>query len=168
MGYKPISVQESQSQYIDRMVGLVTLYAAMLQTPPTSVLQGQGVQADQIRAEAKNEVVPGALLLPRLWTWLARLTSNPTLMRQSAAPHILNAILETSGNIAMMAFKKEMTKFRMALGRKCVLPDHGQDPDPIGGTDGEGKAGRVRLALFLEQWQTKGFIAVQGATALEG
>lgn len=150
------------------MVGLVTLYAAMLQIPPTSVMQGQGVHADQIRAEAKNEVVPGALLLPRLWTWLARLISNPILMRQSVAPHILTAILETSGNIAMMAFKKEMVKLRTMLGRKCVEPDQTQDADPLGGTTGEGKAGRVRLSLLLEQWQAKGFIDSHGATPLEG
>lgn len=150
------------------MVGLVTLYAAMLQTPPTSVSHGQGVYADQIRLGAKNEVVPGALLLPRLWTWLARLTSNVILMRQSAAPHILAAILETTGNAAMMAFRKETAKLRTVLWRKCVAPDHGNDQDPIGGTDGEGKAGRVRLALFLEQWESKGTIAVAGALPLEG
>jgi len=159
LGYKAVAA-ETQSQYIERMVGLVTLYAAMLQTPPTSV------QADQIRAGAKDEVVPGALLLPRLWTWLARLTSNAALMRQSAAPHILAAIVETAGDTAMAAFKKEMVKLRVALWKKCVAPDGGNDPDPIGGNEGEGKAGRVRLALLLEQWQTKGSIGIDGAIPL--
>lgn len=150
------------------MVGLVTLYAAMLQTPPTSVTLGQGIQANQICAGAKDEVVPGALLLPRLWTWLARLTSNAALMRQSAAPHILAAILETAGDTAMTAFKKEMVKLRIALWKKCVAPDRGNDPDPIGGAEGEGKAGRVRLALLLEQWQTKGYIGVNGTLPFDG
>lgn len=150
------------------MVGLVALYAAMLQMPPTSVTLGRGVQADQIRAGAKDEVVPGALLLPRLWTWLARLTSNAVLMRQSAAPHMLAAILETAGDTAMAAFKKEMVKLRVVLWKKCVAPDRGNDPDPIGGTEGEGKAGRVRLGLLLEQWQTKGYVGVEGSIPLEG
>src|ERR1700733_1476392 len=102
----------------------------MLQTPPTSL------QADQIRAGAQDEVVPGALLLPRLWTWLARLTSNAALMRQSAAPHILAAILEAAGDTAMAAFKKEMVKLRVMLWKKCIAPDRGNDPDPIGGNEG--------------------------------
>lgn len=157
----------------------------MLQTPPSAITSSPSssfaqpsapsLDPTQILQTATDEVVPGALLLPRIWTWISRLSSNKALMSQSAAPHVLAAILETAGDRAMVCYKGQMAKMCVAIARKCAedeanaaVGNTGGEDGPIGGHEGEGKAGRVRLALFLEKWQTDGKIAPHGIELMEG
>lgn len=143
---------ETTSQYIDRMAGLVYLYAAMLQLPPTSVQPSR----------AKDDIVPGSLLLPRIWTYLSRLISQPYLMSLAPAPHVLAAVLEAAGDVALVVFGKQMAKLSNTIRMKCEMADRG-DPNPIGGSDPEGKAGRVKLMLLVEKWHTEGMLNPKGS-----
>jgi hypothetical protein len=80
-------------------------------------------------------------------------------MRNSVAPHVLAAALETAGDRALEVYGRQMAKIRDALGRKAF-----DTADPIGGSleGGEGRAGRVRLGLMLEQWVMDGYLRPDG------
>ena len=129
------------------MGGLVTLYAAILQTPTQTITSREAAQR-----------IPMYLRFPRFWTWLARLVGNSDLMSDSAAPHILACALETAGDRAMETWGKQMVKLQTTLGRKAFEADG--SVGLLGGE--EGKAGRVRLGLLLDGWQKSGAIRPAG------
>ncbi|KAF9508515.1 hypothetical protein BS47DRAFT_1397742 [Hydnum rufescens UP504] len=147
LGYRPASSGETTPQYIERMGGLVTLYAAILQTP---------IQTTTSREAAQR--IPAYLRFPRFWTWLARLVGNSDLMSDPAASHLLACALETAGDRAMEVWGKQMVKLRAALGRKAFEADG--SVHLLGGE--EGKAGRIRLGLLLDAWQKNGAIHPPG------
>ena len=129
------------------MGGLVTLYAAILQTPTQSTTSREAAQR-----------IPPYLRFSRFWTWIARLVGNSDLMSDSAAPHILACALETAGDRAMETWGRQMHKLRTVLGRKAFEADG--SVGLLGGE--EGKAGRVRLGLLLDGWQKNGAIRPAG------
>ncbi|KAF8751512.1 GLE1-like protein [Rhizoctonia solani] len=61
---------ETTSQYTDRMVGQLALYAAILQTSP-------------MPAHVEPDSVPAQFRLAKLWTWLARVLNSVELLREA-------------------------------------------------------------------------------------
>ncbi|KAF8310476.1 hypothetical protein DL93DRAFT_2157777 [Clavulina sp. PMI_390] len=165
-GYKPATSDETSTQYIDRMVGLLTLYGALLQTSPSPefMAQTQNNPALHYATFAASTVVPGVLLLPRLWTWTARMCNSAELMSHPGAAHILAAVIGTAGNLGMAVYGAQFQKMMICLMEKCEKPElPGGDESPIGGKEGgEGKAGRVRLLLMLQDWQKDGKLNMEG------
>lgn len=148
MGLKSDDSQnDTITQRIDRISGLMMFYAAILQSPLPP-------------AFASNPAaVPYPFQLPRLWTWLARVTNDPGLMRDRASPHVLAAVIEAAGDCAADAWGKQIIKFRRVLGRKALEKD-GDANSLLGGQ--EGSAGRVRLGVILEKWEMQGKIEPKG------
>ncbi|KAF8331480.1 GLE1-like protein [Cantharellus anzutake] len=142
LGRRPESSGETTVQYIERLGGLVTLYAAILQTPYQSNLP-----AEQLHQ------IPTYVRLPRLWTWIIRLVNHPGLMADRAAPVILSCILEATGEVASAMWPRQMAKLRSVLLQKASEPEQ-PGSSLIGGP--EGKAGRVRLKLLMEKWEKDG------------
>jgi len=150
LGQRPESSGETIVQYIERLGGLVTLYAAILQTPYQSTLSVE-----------RLEQIPEYVRLSRLWTWIARLVNHPGLLADRAAPVILSCVLETAGDVAMAMWGKQMAKLQSVLSRKVSEPEEASNT-LIGGPDG--KAGRVRLKLLLEKWLANHELRPEGKT----
>ena len=143
LGYQPEASGETSVQFIDRVIGMITLYAAVLQTPPLT---------------PDPSTTPYPFQFPRLWTWLARMMSNEVLLRDRAAPQLIFAVVETTGNSLQFAYGKQITKLRRGLRNRCLMD--GALGEAVGGK--EGKAPRMRLGLMLEKWESEGKIGGVG------
>ncbi|CCO34354.1 Nucleoporin GLE1 AltName: Full=Nuclear pore protein GLE1 [Rhizoctonia solani AG-1 IB] len=130
---------ETTSQYTDRMVGQLALYAALLQTSP---LPGQ----------IQLESVPPPFRLPKLWTWLARVLNSPDLLSSPSAPQCLSSVLEVAGDRLCETYGGQFTKLMKAVGEVVAK-----------GVGGEGETGaRVRLGLMVERWEREGKLGLEG------
>ncbi|GAB1521028.1 hypothetical protein RhiTH_004118 [Rhizoctonia solani] len=130
---------ETTSQYTDRMVGQLALYAAILQTSP-------------MPAQVEPDSVPAQFRLAKLWTWLARVLNSVELLRSCSAPQCLSVVLEVAGDGLCEAYG---TQFRKLMG--CVREAVGK------GAGGEGETGaRVRLGLMVERWDKEGKFGLEG------
>ncbi|KAF8704523.1 GLE1-like protein, partial [Rhizoctonia solani] len=130
---------ETTSQYTDRMVGQLALYAAILQTSP-------------MPAQVEPDSVPAQFRLAKLWTWLARVLNSGELLRSCSAPQCLSVVLEVAGDGLCEAYG---TQFRKLMG--CVREAVGK------GAGGEGETGaRVRLGLMVERWEKEGKFGLEG------
>ncbi|KAG8938028.1 hypothetical protein FRC03_007704 [Tulasnella sp. 419] len=150
LGYKPVNSGETSGQYADRMVGMLTLYAAILQTSPTpSISQGFAPPPYIIPA-------PYAFQLPRLWTLLSRILSTPRLLEDPSAPQILFGVIEIAGDRALSVYGKQFAKIRRMLMRRCLMSEaelNAAGGPIVGGAAGkDGVASRMRLGLALEKW----------------
>jgi nucleoporin GLE1 len=130
---------ETTSQYTDRMVGQLALYAALLQTSP-------------LPAQIQLESVPLPFRLPKLWTWLARVLNSPDLLSSPSAPQCLSAVLEVAGDRLCETYGGQFTKLMKAVGEVVAK-----------GVGGEGETGaRVRLGLMVERWEKEGKLGLEG------
>ncbi|CCO37657.1 Nucleoporin gle1 AltName: Full=Nuclear pore protein gle1 [Rhizoctonia solani AG-1 IB] len=133
---------ETTSQYTDRMVGQLALYAALLQTSP-------------LPAQIQLESVPPPFRLPKLWTWLARVLNSPELLSSPSAPQCLSAVLEVAGDRLSETYGAQFTKLMKAVGEVVAK-----------GVGGEGETGaRVRLGLMVERWEKEGKLGLEGRIA---
>ncbi|CCO32010.1 Nucleoporin GLE1 AltName: Full=Nuclear pore protein GLE1 [Rhizoctonia solani AG-1 IB] len=133
---------ETTSQYTDRMVGQLALYAALLQTSP-------------LPAQIQLESVPPPFRLPKLWTWLARVLNSPELLSSPSAPQCLSAVLEVAGDRLCETYGTQFTKLMKAVGEVVAK-----------GVGGEGETGaRVRLGLMVERWEKEGKLGLEGRNA---
>ncbi|CCO33344.1 Nucleoporin GLE1 AltName: Full=Nuclear pore protein GLE1 [Rhizoctonia solani AG-1 IB] len=133
---------ETTSQYTDRMVGQLALYAALLQTCP-------------LPAQIQLESVPLPFRLPKLWTWLARVLNSPDLLSSPSAPQCLSAVLEVAGDRLCETYGGQFTKLMKAVGEVVAK-----------GVGGEGETGaRVRLGLMVERWEKEGKLGLEGRNA---
>jgi len=129
------------------MVGILTLYAAVLQTSATT----SGF------AQPAPSSLPYSFQLPRLWTLLARISSTPQLIYDRAAPQIIYALVETAGDKLLEVYGKQVIKMMKTIGKRCVMDD---GDEVVGGR--EGKAARVRLGLLLDKWAKEGKVGGVG------
>ncbi|CCO33533.1 Nucleoporin GLE1 AltName: Full=Nuclear pore protein GLE1 [Rhizoctonia solani AG-1 IB] len=133
---------ETTSQYTDRMVGQLALYAAHLQTSP-------------LPAQIQLESVPPPFRLPKLWTWLARVLNSPDLLSSPSAPQCLSALPEVAGDRLCETYGTQFTKLMKAVGEVVAK-----------GVRGEGETGaRVRLGLMVERWEKEGKLGLEGRNA---
>jgi len=145
LGYPPASSSETSSQIIDRLTGMLTLYAAVLQT-----------SASGFGAVAPSSL-PYHFQLPRLWTLLARIATTAPLIYDRTAPQVLYALIETAGDRLLEVYGKQVVKMMKTIGKRCVMAD---GDEVVGGKDG--KASRVRLGLLLDKWQKEGKVGGVG------
>jgi nucleoporin GLE1 len=143
LGYQPESTGETTPQYIERVVGMMTLYTAILQTPV---------------APDSSSSIPYPFQFTRIWAWLARMLNNDVLLRDRAAPQLIFAVIETAGDSLQIAYGKQISKLRRGLGKRCLL--EGEAGEVVGGK--EGKAPRMRLGLMLDKWEKEGKVGGVG------
>ncbi|KAG8876478.1 hypothetical protein FRB97_004139 [Tulasnella sp. 331] len=148
---------ENSSQYTDRVVGMITLYFAILQTPiqlPSSTSSFTQPQP----STSLSASIPPIFQFHRTWTWFARVASNTLLLENRAAAQLIYAVVEVAGDKALAVYGKQMVKWRRTLGRRCM--DEGPLGESVGGKDG--KAARTRLGLLLQKWEKDGAIGGEG------
>ncbi|CAE7150194.1 unnamed protein product [Rhizoctonia solani] len=133
---------ETTSQYTDRMVGQLALYAALLQTSP-------------IPSQIQLESIPPPFRLPKLWTWLARVLNSAELLASPSAPQCLSVVLEVAGDRLAEAYGGQFGKLIKAVGEVVSK-----------GVGGESETGaRVRLGLMVERWSREGKFGLEGRQA---
>ncbi|KDN33508.1 hypothetical protein RSAG8_13401, partial [Rhizoctonia solani AG-8 WAC10335] len=130
---------ESTSQYTDRMVGQLALYAALLQTSP-------------IPSQIQLDSIPPPFRLSRLWTWLARVLNSADLLGSPPAPQFLSVVLEVAGDRLAETYGGQFRKLMKAVGEVVSK-----------GVGGESETGaRVRLGLIVERWEREGKFGLDG------
>ncbi|KAH7318912.1 GLE1-like protein-domain-containing protein [Rhizoctonia solani] len=130
---------ETTSQYTDRVVGQLALYAALLQTSP-------------VPSQIQLDSIPPQFRLPKLWTWLARMLNSPNLLRSPFAPQCLSVMLEVAGDKLSETYGGQFRKLMKSVEEVVAK-----------GVGGEGETGaRVRLGLMVERWQKEGKFGLDG------
>jgi hypothetical protein len=142
---------ETISQYTDRIVGQMALYAAILQSPLPSSLPFPATP-NPLTAGAPTAAIPPMFRLPRLWTLLARMLNSRELLGQAPAPQVLSVILEVAGDRLNEVYGAQFKKLMGAVG------------DAVrNGVGGEGETpARVRLGLLTEKWEREGSFGLEG------
>ncbi|KAG9000294.1 hypothetical protein FRB94_005556 [Tulasnella sp. JGI-2019a] len=148
---------EKSSQYTDRVIGMITLYFAILQTPiatspPSSFMSS---------SSSLSTKIPPIFQFHRTWTWFARVASNMPLLENRAAAQLMYAVVEVTGDKAIAVYGRQMVKWRRTIGKRCM--DEGPDGESIGGRDG--KPARIRLGLLLQKWEKEGAVGGEGRDA---
>ncbi|KAG8737664.1 hypothetical protein FRC11_001893, partial [Ceratobasidium sp. 423] len=130
---------ETTSQYTDRIVGQLALYAALLQTSP-------------VPSQIQLGSIPLPFRLPKLWTWLARVLNSPDLLGSPSAPQCLSVVLEVAGDKLSETYGGQFKKLMKSVGEAVAK-----------GVGGEGETGaRMRLGLMIERWEKEGKFGLEG------
>ncbi|KAL5634301.1 hypothetical protein ACGC1H_006195 [Rhizoctonia solani] len=133
---------ENTSQYTDRIVGQLALYAALLQTSP-------------IPSPIQLDSIPPPFRLPKLWTWIARVLNSSELLSSPAAPQCLSVVLEVAGDRLAETYGAQFRKLMRSVGEVVTK-----------GVGGESETGaRVRLGLMVERWEKEGKFGLDGRQA---
>ncbi|KAG8734178.1 hypothetical protein FRC10_011924, partial [Ceratobasidium sp. 414] len=142
---------ETSSQYVDRLVGQLALYASILQSPlPTSL--PFPATPNPLTAGSPHASIPAVFRLPRLWTLLARVLNSRDLQSQAPAPQVLSVILEVAGDRLDEVYGVQFKKLMGAVGDAVK-----------NGVGGEGETpARVRLGLLVERWGREGSFGLEG------
>lgn len=152
---------ENSSQYTDRVVGMITLYFAILQTPiqlaPPATSPFSARQA-QPQPSTLSTAIPPIFQFHRTWTWFARVASNTPLLENRAAAQLIYAVVEVAGDKALAVYGRQMAKWRRTVGGRCM--EDGPAGESVGGRDG--KAARMRLGLLLQKWEKEGAVGGEG------
>ncbi|ESK91667.1 poly + mrna-nucleus export-related protein [Moniliophthora roreri MCA 2997] len=127
MGYKE---DEGASEYMDRVSGVMRLYFAILKIIPT------------------RKPLKGMWQMPRVWTWIARLTSNKALLGSVVGAQVLYVALEVLGADAKQIWGKQFIKL-MALIYEGATTGLGNDK-LMGGDSPEGIGARNRVKIAVE------------------
>ncbi|KAG9016023.1 hypothetical protein FRB90_003815 [Tulasnella sp. 427] len=149
-GHNP---NDNAQDFMNRLVGIITLYAAILQTPlgASRPVFGQAPQPPPFP--------PYCFQLPRLWTLLARIASTPALIHDRSASLVLVALINTAGDRLMQVYGKQVVKLVKTIGARCHQdgPVGVNEDMLVGGKAGkEGRPDRARLGLLLEKWMKEG------------
>ncbi|KAG8912938.1 hypothetical protein FRC01_004824, partial [Tulasnella sp. 417] len=150
LGHNP---NDNAQDFTNRLVGILTLYAAILQTPlgPSRPVFGQAPQPPPFP--------PYYFQLPRLWTLIARIASTPALIHDRSASLVLVAVIDTAGDRLLQTYGKQVVKLVKTIGARCSqdgLVGVGEEM-LVGGKAGkEGRPDRARLGLLLEKWMKEG------------
>lgn len=157
LGY---AAEETSGQYSDRVVGMVTLYFAILQAPLTASAPQPSFSfaAPAKLPSSLSSSIPPIFQFHRTWTWLAPISNNNQLSSNKAAPQVIFAVVDVVGNSMMAVYGEQMVKWRRTVGAKCM--DESPGGEVVGGS--EGKATRVRLGLMLQKWEKEGKISGEG------
>ncbi|KAF8518688.1 GLE1-like protein-domain-containing protein [Hysterangium stoloniferum] len=133
-GYR--TEREPQKDFETRVVGVMTLYFAILTTDVANPM-------------------PNPWSFPRFWTYLARLISTTALMRSDLAVAIFTVALQVGGIHAKHAYGIQFVKM-LALLHGAIQETESSPPGQanvrqVGAEGVEGKPGRIRLLLEIEQ-----------------
>ncbi|BGP19435.1 Nuclear pore complex nucleoporin component [Rhodosporidiobolus nylandii] len=138
LGHAPPTSSESLVQYGERMAGLVALYASILSTSPLSPPQGPCPPANLA-------FVPPHFRPSAGWRWLA-LMLRPPLVGLEPAPLLLVNFLEIAGQAMLEVYGRQFAKFLEVLLREGIREEKA-------GFAEKAKSSRVRLMLWLEEWE---------------
>ncbi|KAF8511435.1 GLE1-like protein-domain-containing protein [Gautieria morchelliformis] len=141
-GYKKLrgyrTEREEQKEFETRVEGIMTLYFAILTTDVPQPL-------------------PPLWSLPRLWTYITRLTSTPILLRSDMAMQIITAFLVVGGVRARQVwgdqFVRLLEMLYKGIQQTSDARSDSREPDPkqVGASGPEGRSGRVRVVLEIEK-----------------
>lgn len=148
-GHNP---NDNAQDFNNRLVGIITLYAAILQTPP-------GPSRPVFGQAPQESFPPYCFQLPRLWTLIARIASTPALIYDRSAPLVLFALIDTAGDRLLQAYGKQVVKLVKTIGARCSQDGlvGVEEEMLVGGKAGkEGRPDRARLGLLLEKWMKEG------------
>ncbi|KAK7454071.1 Nuclear pore complex nucleoporin component [Stygiomarasmius scandens] len=121
---------ESESEYTDRVMGVMRLYFAVLKIRPT------------------RQPLKEMWQLPRIWTWFARFMGEGGLLETPVGAQVLYVALDVLGKDARAIWGLQFVKL-LALIYKGTTTGLGNG-ELIGGTTPEGVAARVKVQLVVE------------------
>ncbi|KAK7454072.1 Nuclear pore complex nucleoporin component [Stygiomarasmius scandens] len=121
---------ESESEYTDRVMGVMRLYFAVLRIKPV------------------RQPLKGMWQLPRIWTWFARFMGEKGLLETPVGAQVLYVALDVLGKDARAIWGLQFVKL-LALIYEGTTTGLGNGK-LIGGTTPEGIAARARVQLEVE------------------
>ncbi|GAA5831985.1 hypothetical protein JCM11251_002773 [Rhodosporidiobolus azoricus] len=148
LGHAPPTSSESLVQYATRMSGLVALYASILSTSPLSHPQGP-CPPDRVAN------VPPWFRASAGWRWLV-LMLRPPLVGLEPTPLLLVTFLEISGQTLLELYGRQFAKLLEVLLREGIRGEQQSVWSE------KAKSTRVRLGLWLEDWERGKMEVVQG------
>ncbi|KAJ4478657.1 GLE1-like protein-domain-containing protein [Lentinula edodes] len=123
-------VIETQSQYTDRVKGVMRLYFSVLKITP------------------KKAPLKKMFQLPRYWTWMARLLGSKTLLATAVGAEVLFVALEVLGADALLIWGYQFVKMLRVIYDASTEGLGGGKV--LGGTTPDGIAARARVKLEVE------------------
>ncbi|KAJ3915118.1 GLE1-like protein-domain-containing protein [Lentinula edodes] len=123
-------VIEPQSQYTDRVKGVMRLYFSVLKITP------------------KKAPLKKMFQLPRYWTWMARLLGSKTLLATAVGAEVLFVALEVLGADALQIWGYQFVKMLRVIYDASTEGLGGGKV--LGGTTPDGIAARARVKLEVE------------------
>ncbi|KAJ2857482.1 hypothetical protein J3B02_000974 [Coemansia erecta] len=128
IGYKEKDDDELESEgiYMERMAGMIALFAAVTQT---QALNGQ----------------PNPLPVSYAWAWFARMLNLPP---RSISPLLINAFLSIAGTSLLAAYKGQFKKAMDLLAKEWIPAIAATDPVAI--------AAKSNLAGFVDTYRQTG------------
>ncbi|KAH9924024.1 GLE1-like protein-domain-containing protein [Fomitopsis serialis] len=127
---------EGLAEYTARVTGIMRVYFHIL------------------FAEVDSPLDP-VFRLPRVWTYFARMLTEPVLLQSSVAPSVLHAALDVGGARAKQIWGKQWVKLLAQLYEAATVGLEGAPGRLLGGQSSEGIAARVRVQLEIERIMTQ-------------
>lgn len=134
-------------QYSERMGGIVSLWAAILQSSPLEPPQALAPQPSGVKKETLAQV-PDWFRPSAGWRWLILIT-RPPLVSLEPTPLLLLEFLEIASQSLFDAFGHQFVKLVACLFDEGIRGDK-----PLAGH--KSRASLVRLELWLEEWDKSG------------
>lgn len=144
LGHAPPTSGESSTQYTDRMAGIVSLWAAIVQTHPN-----EPPQRDAAAHEGAHHDIPVSLRPATGWRWIGSVLNGP-LAALDPAPRLINAFMSIAGPVMASTYKKQLHK-----AAKLVA-------DNLDRFSPKAKPSVVRLQLQLEDFAKDGYQPIVG------
>ncbi|GAA99036.1 uncharacterized protein L969DRAFT_84222 [Mixia osmundae IAM 14324] len=144
LGYRPASAGESSIQYASRQAGILTLWAAIVQTSPMEQPPGPARSTEQLA------LVPKELRPAAAWRWLVLVLKTP-LVGLEPIPQMLHVVLEVAGKTLSEAYGRVFINFLGSLVQDGIKANRA-------GFNEKSKATVTTLQLLLEDWQMAGRI----------
>ncbi|GAA6036345.1 hypothetical protein JCM8097_001677 [Rhodosporidiobolus ruineniae] len=141
LGHAPPTSSESLVQYAERMAGLVALYGSILSASPLVPPQGPC-------PEANLAFVPPHFRPSAGWRWLVLLL-RPPLVGLEPTPLLLVTFLSVAAPTLLSIYGRQFAKLL-----RCLLDD-GVRGSKAGFAE-KAKSSRVRLELWLDEWEKTG------------
>ena len=147
IGFK--TPDETSQAYASRIVGIMALYFACIQTSLESVMASAALPTSTQLSDAAKHI-PVELRPGRLWTWQSR-SLTPPLVEQGLIVSLWCTFLEIAGPVSLQRYKRQGTKIL------SLLLEHGIYKKRLGSKeDNEVQhAAFIRLTLILETWKMK-------------
>ncbi|GAA6064581.1 hypothetical protein JCM10212_006465 [Sporobolomyces blumeae] len=150
LGHAPPGSSETLVQYAERMAGLVALYASIVSCSPLEAPQGP--------CPAENVAnVPPQFRPSAGWRWMVMILRRP-LVTLEPTPLLLVTFLEVAGPTLLECFGHQFEKYLELVLRVGI-----RDGKNEAGFNDKSRSSRVRLELWLEEWEKNGEIKeIQG------
>ncbi|GAA5912058.1 uncharacterized protein JCM6883_007095 [Sporobolomyces salmoneus] len=152
LGYLSPSSSESSVQYSERMAGLVSLYASILQSSPLE--PPQSLPSLSPSSKETLSLIPAHFRPSAGWRWLILLL-RPPLVSLEPTPLLLTQFLQIAGPTLLSTFGRQFKKFLEVLLREGVREKK------AGFSEEKSRASVVRLELWLEEWEKAGGGVIQ-------